>query len=554
MADISTTIPESERPAMMQEAIPFQPSRPRYRGSYASVGLDYLYHQARQYEQWGEPETAMHWWARIVELYPAELAPYHRLSILALEQRDARQALAWIAKGLAINERIPELWNNRALALTELEDYAEAEKAYQSAIELRPDSWEANYNFGRMRLLEKNYAEAESLLRRAAEIDPESAVTFNNFGLALHGMNLFDDACLAFDRAIELRPNYIEARSNKGAALYYAHRFDEAEVQLRETIRMEPDEPGPHYNLASMLLCQGRLLEGFQEYEWRWKTEKWPPMRDYKTRTVWQGERIDNQTLFVWHEQGIGDTIQFFRLISEVAKLNCEVEVEVQPELHRLLIASNGLPNVRFHRAGEQPPPFDLHVPLLSLPRLLQVQYETMPAFKPYLRPRGFELDDWRRKLKSLTPEKKRKKKRIGIVWKGNPKHPADYQRSMAWEQFRPIVDEHKDRFQFFTLQPGTEAGHPAVIDLGGHLKDFGVTAAVISNLDLIIAVDTSVLHLAGALGKRVWTLLAHTADWRWITGEEKTKWYPAMTLFWQKKPGVWEDVIHEVIEMLAME
>ena len=533
--------------------VPTVPSRPRYRWSYSQTP-EVTFRKALKYEQMGDGDEAMHWYARMIELWPQEIAPYHRLSIMALERKDPRQALAWIAKGLAINEAIPELWNNRALALTDLKEYEEAEKAYRRAIELRPQNWEAYYNFGRMCLLQKNFAEAEPLLRRAVELDPQSATAVNNFGLALRGLYRFDEAALAFDRAVELQPNYLEARFNKGAALYAAQRFDEAEVQLRETIRMNPYEAGPHYNLASVLLCQGRLLEGFEEYEWRWKTDNWPPMRNYNTRGQWQGEPLDNQTLFVWHEQGIGDTIQFYRLVMEIAKSNCEIEVEVQPELHRLFVASNSFPNVRFHRFGERIPVFDLHVPMLSLPRLLKLQYETFPTFKPYLRARGFELDEWRRKLKSLTPEKNRKKKRVGIVWAGNPKHPADGERSMSWEQFRPIVDQNKSKFQFFNLMLDSETGHPAVIDLGSHLKDFAVTAAIVSNLDLVIAVDTSIVHLAGALGKRVWTLLAHTADWRWVVGEERTKWYPSMTLFWQKKDGAWEDVIGEVNETLALE
>ncbi|HZK76385.1 MAG TPA: glycosyltransferase family 9 protein, partial [Candidatus Kapabacteria bacterium] len=189
----------------------------------------------------------------------------------------------------------------------------------------------------------------------------------------------------------------------------------------------------------------------------------------------------------------------------------------------------------------------------------LGIKFETFPSFKAYLRPRGFEMDEWRRKLKSLTPEKNRKKKRVGIVWAGNPKHPADHQRSMPWETMKPIVDAHRDRCQFFSLQPGAsstmpEAGNPHVIDLGSHLRDFAVTAAIVANLDLVIAVDTSIVHLAGALGKRVWTMLAYTPDWRWVIGEERTKWYPSMSLFWQKKPGAWEDVINEVNETLGLE
>jgi len=505
---------------------------------------------------------AMRCYGQIIALWPKEIAPYHRLSVLALEQKDPRFALAWLEKGIAVNETIAELWNNRALALSELKEYDEAEHAFERALSLKPDNWEAYYNFGRMRLMQKRFADAEGFLRKAAELDPRSVVTFNNLGLALHGMERFDEAIPAFDRAVELEPRYNEARANKGAALYYGHRFTEAEAQLRQAIALAPggdsfEAAGAHYNLASLLLSQGKLIEGFQEYEWRWKTKDWPPIRSYVRQPQWEGEPLDGQTILIWHEQGAGDTIQFFRLVAELAKMNCEIEAEVQPELHRLFIASSSLPNVRFHRSGEKLPAFDVHAPLMSLPRLLGIQFETFHPFKPYLRPRGFEIDEWRRKLKAMTPEKYRKKKRIGIVWAGNPKHPADHQRSISWETMKPIVEAHRDRNQFFSLQPGAsipEEERSHVIDLGPELRDFAVTAAIVANLDLMIAVDTSIIHLAGALGKRVWTILSHTPDWRWVIGQEKTAWYPSMTLFLQKKPGVWSDVIAEVSETLALE
>ncbi|HZK75840.1 MAG TPA: tetratricopeptide repeat protein, partial [Candidatus Kapabacteria bacterium] len=308
------------------------------------------------YEDRKDLDMAMRAYAQIIVHWPKEIAPYHRLSVLALQQKDPRFALAWLEKGLAVDENIPELWNNRALAHAELKEYEEAETAFERALSLRPENWEAYYNFGRMRLMQKRFADAEILLRRATELDPKSAATFNNLGLALHGLDRYEEACPAFDRAVELEPRYIEALANKGASLYYAHRFTEAEAQLRQTISLAPsvgagsvdagDISGAHYNLASLLLSQGNLIEGFKEYEWRWKTKEWPAIRDYNTRPLWNGEPLDGQTILVWHEQGIGDTIQFFRLLNELAKMNCEIEVDVQPELHRLFIASTSLPNV----------------------------------------------------------------------------------------------------------------------------------------------------------------------------------------------------------------
>src|SRR5581483_3863149 len=506
-------------------------------------------------EQNGQADLALATYARMTSLWPKEIAPYHRLSVLALRDKDAAHALVWIDKALEVDRGLVELWNNRGLALTELGRYDEAKRAFDEAIAIREENWDAYYNLGRMLFLQKRFEEAEPVLRRAAELDQRSAMTFNNLGLVYHQLHRYDDEASAFDRAIEIDPTYIEARSNKGASLFLSRRFRDAESQWRETLRDAPEEAGVHYNLASLLLCQGNLADGFREYEWRWKTKGWVPMRTYHGRPLWDGDAAGGETILVWHEQGFGDTIQFVRFVQELSRQNVEIVLEVQAELYRLLAASFSLPNVRIIRGGTNPPTFDYHIPLLSLPSILGIQYETFPAFKPYVRPRGWEVDEWRMKLKKMTPVEHRKKKKIGIAWAGNPSHPADHNRSMSWNTFAPIVESYKDRFQFFDLQPTSSSG-PAdnMIVLGDQLKDFGVTAAIMANLDLVISVDTSIVHLAGALGRRVWNLLSYTPDWRWKIGDERTPWYPSMTLFWQQSPSSWDNVISEVIETLSLE
>ena len=505
-------------------------------------------------EQKGALDRALHYYSSIIASWPQEIAPYHRLSVIALQRGDPGQALAWTDKAIAINDGLVEMWNNRALALAELQQFEEARRSFDRAIAIRSDNWEAFYNLGRMLLVQKQFAEAEPAMRRASELDPYSAPTFNNLGLVLYELYRYDEACAAFDKALELVPDYTEVLANKAAGLYLARQLDEAEATYRRALELAPDVPGIHYSLGSVLLSQGNLSEGFQEHEWRWKLPYWVKLRNYPNQPLWKGEPLNGETILVWHEQGAGDTIQFFRFIYDLAKQNCELIVEVQSDLYRLLMASISLPNVRLAHSGARHEAFDLHVPLMSLPRLLDVRYETFRQFKPYVRPRGNELDEWRRKLKSITPVENRKRKRIGLVWSGNPEHPLDRNRSMSWETISPIVTANKKRFQFFNLQPGHAPGDPDVIDLGDALKDYGVTAAIIANLDLVIAVDTSVVHLTGALGKRVWTMLFHTPDWRWMVNQENTPWYPSMALFSQKHPGIWDDVISEINELLALE
>jgi ADP-heptose:LPS heptosyltransferase len=319
-------------------------------------------------------------------------------------------------------------------------------------------------------------------------------------------------------------------------------------------ISLYPNDPNAHYNLSSVLLSQGKTTEGFREYEWRWQSRDWSPIRQYWGRPLWKGHKLAGETILVWHEQGFGDSIQFVRFIQELAKQDCEIILEVQQELHRLFTACLESGNVRLLRQGAKPPTFHLHVPMLSLPHLLGYDFETASAFKPYLVPRQRDLEDWRGKLKTRTPAENRKKKRIGLVWKGSPTHPNDRNRSMTWEQIAPLVEQHKHRFQFFSLQKTEKPGHPDVIDLSDAMTDFGITASMVAHLDLVIAVDTSIIHITGAIGKRAWVMLSHTPDWRWVLGEERTKWYPTVSLYWQKQPGKWDDVIQEVSEMLAYE
>jgi tetratricopeptide (TPR) repeat protein len=505
-------------------------------------------------ERKGAMDRALHFYSSIIASWPQEIAPYHRLAVIALQRGDPGQALAWTDKAIAVNDGLVELWNNRALALAELKQYDDAKQSFDRAIAIRSDNWEAFYNLGRMLLLQKQFSEAEPVMQRAAELDPYSAPTFNNLGLVLDALYRYDEACAAYDRAIQLVPDYLEAISNKASSLYYAHRFAEAETAYRAALERAPGAAGLHYSLSSLLLSQGKLSEGFPEYEWRWKTADWPRIRNYPHQPLWNGEPLQGETLLVWSEQGLGDTVQFIRFIHDLAKHNCELIVEVQSDLYRLLMASMSLANVRLAHVGAKHDSFDLHVPLMSVPGLLHICYDNLRPFKPYIRPRGNELDEWRRKLKSITPVPNRKKKRIGIAWAGNPSHPTDHNRSMTWDTIAPIIQTHKKRFQFFSLQTGKTCEDPDVIDLSDSMRDFAVTAAIVSNLDLVITVDTAVAHVAGALGKRVWNMLFHTPDWRWMTDQERTQWYSSMSLFTQKHPGVWDDVIREINELLALE
>ncbi len=518
-----------------------------------------LFEIAEAYEQRGKLDMARRSYARIVHLHPEEVVAYHKLAVLALREGDHAQALAFIDKGLSIDRNAVGLWNNRGLALTELGRADEASESLGIALSLRPDNVPALYNLGRLQIGEGKFAEAEHTLRRACELDPHSADAFLNLGLALHQLYRYDEACEAYDKALAIQPNSVDVLSNKGASQYFAHRLDQAEATFRGVIAQSPGYAAAHANLASVLFSKGDLAGGFRENEWRFRTPGWKPLRSFTRKEQWGGEPLRGETLLVHAEQGLGDSLQFVRYITELAKMDCEIVVDIQPDLYRLCSGAMKFANVRWSRS-EALPGSDLQIPLLSVPAVLGFTYETLPPFKPYLAPREAEAAVWRGKLNRMTgiawgrEVKRRKQRRIGLVWSGNPSNPKDRTRSMTFDVLAPIVEAHKDDTIFFSLQKGQKANHPNVIDLGDELTDFGVTAAIVENLDLVISVDTSTAHLAGAMGKQVWTLLSHTPDWRWVLGEQKTKWYPAMSLFWQKQPGTWDNVIAEVIEALSLQ
>ncbi|HEY3876415.1 MAG TPA: tetratricopeptide repeat protein [Candidatus Kapabacteria bacterium] len=512
-----------------------------------------LYNLGLSNERRGAIDRALHFYSSIIVSWPQEMAPYHRLSVLALQRQDFSLALAWTDKAIAVNDSIAEIWNNRALALAQLGRTNEAERSFERAIAIRSDNWEGYYNLGRMFIVEKRFAEAEPVLQKAAELDPHSAPTWNNLGLVFHELYRYPEAIAAFDIAIELVPDYVEAISNKASSLYFAHALAESEALFRSAIAIAPQNAELHYGLGSVLLTSGKLQEGFSEHEWRWKSPEKPAMWN-PNRPLWNGEPLAGRTLLLWPEQGLGDTIQFIRYLPDLAKMDCELLVKVPDELYRLFMASFSHTNVRFIHTEAKVPDFDLHVPLMSLPRILGETYEAMRMFKPYLRARGAEIDEWRKKLKSMMPPENRKKRRIGIAWSGSPKHPMDRNRSMTWETFQPVIDAHKRKFQFFSLQPGRKPEDPYVIDLGEFLRDYATTAAIVSNLDHIITVDTSLLHLASSMGKRTWAMLFHLPDWRWRIDDEQSPWYPLLLLIAQKHPGVWDDVIGDVKESLALE
>ncbi len=405
---------------------------------------------------------------------------------------------------------------------------------------------------------------------RVLALDPESADAFNNLGVALRGQGKSAAAIACYRRSLDLRPDNAGTHSNLGNVLRETGRLDESLAEHRKAVDLAPESPRAVYNLglsyrdmrragealscfdralairpdyvdcrwdrALVLLQLGRLKEGFTEYEWRWR------LPDIVARKVdaplWDGSDLCDRTLLLHQEQGFGDMIQFIRYARAIPRDSGKVVVACQPELVRLFETVPGVDAV-VTDSGPYPRA-DVQAPLLSLPWIMGTGADSIPSETPYIQaPRAPAIE---------LPARSNGRLNVGLAWAGKPSHKNDRNRSCPFEHFIGLFEVAD--VAFFGLQKGDRAQDierhacgALITDLGADLQDFSDTAAVVSKLDLVISVDTSLVHLAGALNRPVWCLLPFTGDWRWGLDGETTPWYPSMTLFRQPLPGAWADV-----------
>jgi Flp pilus assembly protein TadD len=418
------------------------------------------------------------------------------------------------------------------------------------AISLRPNYAEAHYNLGNALKDQAQFDEAIAAYRQAIALRPNYTDAHNNLGIALREKGELNEAISAYRQAIALRSNYAEAHNNLGEALKENGQLDEAIAAYQQAIALNPNLPEAHNNFSYALLCRGDFQQGWQELEWRWKCNfSHFPRRNF-TQQQWDGCRLEGRTILLQTEQGLGDSLQFIRYFHPVAQRAGRIVIECQAELQRLLqTMARGCQVVA---RGQPLPAFDLHCPLLTLPRIFGTTLANIPNTVPYLHADAEDAGRWQHRLAEHCPVVK-----VGLVWAGDPNNPNDRNRSMKLGRLAPLGKV--PGVSFFSLQKGAAAAQAKtpppgleLVDWSDELKDFADTAALIANLDLVIAVDTAVVHLAGAMGKPVWTLLPYVPDWRWLLEREDSPWYPTMRLFRQSAWGDWDSVIRRVAAELA--
>ena len=409
------------------------------------------------------------------------------------------------------------------------------------AAQLQPDSARIFSGLGSVRQKLGNAAEAAAHFARAAELEPQQANHFYSLGNAVYQLGELERATAAFQRAVELNPRDAESWNNLGKCLKESNRISESVAAYDHALALNPRYLLALQGRSISLLTAGRLAEGFRDYELRWLTLK---PREF-TATRWAGQPIPGKILFLHAEQGFGDGIQSARY-ARLARERCAgVILECRPEL-KTLFAHSGVAD-KVIAFGEEIPPADFYTSVISLPGLLGITLENIPGRSPYLHapPASQPLAAHSGNFK------------VGLVWAGSPGHHDDANRSVPLAMLSPVLAV--PGVSFFSLQmpvpprdAATLKNFQNLVKLGG-FRDFLNTASVVAEMDLVISVDTSVAHLAGALGKPVWNLVQFAPDWRWFAQfGEKTPWYPTMRLFRQTRRGDWPPVITRVAAELC--
>jgi tetratricopeptide (TPR) repeat protein len=520
----------------------------------------------------GRFEAAAAYFGRAVVLMP-ELAEAHIYLGAALQSQGKHEEAADCnRRALALRPDYVEAHYNLGNALKNQQMYAEAIACYDRALQLRPGFAEAANNLGVALREQGRLEDAITFYQKAIQSNPEYVGAYVNVGNALKDLGRTDEALGWYDRALELKTDHVEAHQNLGSALLDLGRVQDAVECYERALALKPDLAEAHKNLSQTLLLIGDFERGWQEYEWRWKT-RYLTARHYGKPT-WNGEALNGKTILLHTEQGFGDTIQFIRYAKLVKALGANVIVECEQQLVNLLASAAEFD--RLIAKGSALPDFDTHAPLLRLPGIVQTRLETIPADVPYLFADESLVEEWRERLSARIGERSAAQVgqrpplrggartdllRVGINWRGREGRGPWEKRNVPVRCFEALA-RFRD-IRFLSLQKEASRNELAeigqrlpMVEIGTDIDEthgaFMDTAAIMMNLDLVITSDTSVAHLAGALGVPVWVALPFVPDWRWLLDRNDSPWYPTMRLFRQKQPGDWAGVFEEIEAALA--
>lgn len=468
----------------------------------------------------------------------------------------AEQALGAgeLARAQAIFEQIldaepgePRALNGLGVVAFRSDRLDEAADYHRRAIAALPESAAFHNNLNLVYCRQGRAAEAVECCRRALALSPETVELHNNLGTALKQCGRLEPAVESFRRAIALRPDYGDAHYNLANALVQLGHLDDAEAEYRRALELSPRDAEVSYNYALLRLLVGDFAQGWPGLEWRWGLPGFK--RSSFSQPRWQGEPLAGRTILVVGEQGLGDVVQMIRFAPVLKQSGATVLVQCRPALHALLASAPGIDRLVAPGRAES---FDFYIPLLSLPGVLGLALDTIPADVPYITAEPVRVERWRGELGKFSELK------VGIAWQGRPDYVLDVFRSIRLAEFAPLgACRH---VKLLSLQKGhgreqLDASGQGIVDLGASLDEGGGafvdTAAVMMSLDLVITSDTAMAHVAGALGVPTWVALAFVPDWRWLMGRDDSPWYPTLRLFRQTRPGDWGGVFARMADEL---
>jgi hypothetical protein len=520
---------------------------------------------------------------KAIDLNPGYFEAYSNRGNALQSLKQYQGAMASYEKAIRLNPHFAEAYSNQGNVLQELKQFETAVASYDQAIRLNPNYFEAYSNRGNALRKAKFYDFAIASHEQAIKLNPQYAEAYCNRGNVYLAQRSLDQAIVDFNKAINLKPQFFEAYSNRGRAYLEFSQYDKAIADLDkalsinpryipalmhrgnaikelklvnatsaklamanydQAISIDPECADAYFNKSLLKLLLGEYEEGWALYEWRWNVSEENFLRGFK-QPLWLGESsIEDKIILIHAEQGLGDSIQFSRYIAMVEALAPKQIILEAPEAIISLLST--LKNeVTLIKQGDAIPEFDVHCPMMSLPHAFKTTVATTPANIPYLFTEEHKAKQWQDKLGLKT------NLRIGIVWSGSTTHKNDHNRSLLLKQLAPIFELP---LEFHSIQkeirPNDLEALNALKQVHQHqdaLKDFTDTAALIENMDLVISVDTSVAHLAGAMDKRVFILLPFAPDYRWMLDRIDSPWYPTATLFRQPEVDDWSSVIEQV-------
>ncbi len=533
----------AEAAASWREALDRAPDDPAYHARFAAA-LQRLGNSSGAIQHYRAALTLRTDWPEI----------HSNLAAVLLDAGQAAEAAAACDAALALNPDLVPALNNLGLALCSLDRHGESIVPLRKALSLAPDNLETAHNLAVVQYRLGDIVMAETTLRALLDRRPNWPEAQRSLGNLLRETGKPDEAAHYYRAVLAGLPLDFKTYGNLGLVLLNQNRPQDAIAVYEKALALEPDQADIRMSLGIAQLAAGDFDRGWENYEARWSAATFSsPKREFPAPR-WRGEPLgpsgenpDGRRLLIHAEQGFGDTLQFCRFIPLIADQGGPIVVECQPALRRLL-DSMAAPytdgRVTFISRGDALPAIDCHVPMLSLPHILQTKLSTIPAAVPYLQASKPETRQWRHRLGSGSLN-------VGLVWSGNTKRQDDQMRSCPIDALRPLLGLHG--LQLYSLQKDRREPLPdGIEDLAPDLHDFGATAAAIGALDLVISVDTAVAHLAGAMGRPVWVLLGYAADWRYLLNRDDSPWYPTMRLFRQTHPGDWNAPVRNIAKAIA--